>query len=236
MPGPLPVFSPTLARGFEAVFACVKAALLAGTHWRIPPGLAARLPTDRPVLLFGNHASNWDGFLYRDLQKKLRPGVPIYSLMLERELARLPLFRALGGVGIDPASPVSVARALRSAKALRARRGHGDFFFSVFPQGSTFPPAKRPLGFQEGVLSFARALAPVTLLPVGLQFECLGGIRPHAFVTVGEPVAVLGGGEVPPVEALEARVAALLDRTHAALSARGESAVFPADAAGEDAW
>jgi 1-acyl-sn-glycerol-3-phosphate acyltransferase len=214
-----------LARGFELVFDRVKNLLLADIHWRIPSDLAQRMPSDRPVLLFGNHVSNWDGFLYRDLQKKLRPGVPIYSLMLERELERLPLFRALGGIGIDPASSSSVARAVRATQALRGEHGaRKDFFFSVFPQGSTFPAAKRPLGFQEGVRHFARALGPVTLLPVALQFEWLGSLRPQVWITVGEPLAVGENGDVPALAVFEASVTELLDRTHAELCTHGEAA------------
>lgn len=229
----LPVFSNLLARGFEIVFDLVKSVGLAGVHWSIPAGLAQRLPADRPVVLFGNHSSNWDGFLYRDLQKKLRPGMPIYSLMLERELRRLPLFRALGGIGIDSTSPGSVARALRSARALRGPSfTSAGFFFSVFPQGSTYPAGKRPLGFQEGLRHFAKALGPVTLLPVALQFELLGSVRPHAFVSVGEPIAVpesagkvIDLGSIPSLDVLEAQVTALLDGLNADLSARGEAAV-----------
>jgi 1-acyl-sn-glycerol-3-phosphate acyltransferase len=220
-----PRFSPVLARGFELIFDRVQSLLLTEVHWRTPSGLTQRIPSDRPVLLFGNHVSNWDGFLYRALQKKLRTGVPIYSLMLERELQRLPLFRALGGVGIDPASAASVARAVRAAQALRTERS--DFFFSVFPQGSTFPAGKRPLGFQEGVRHFARALGPVTLLPVALQFEWLGSLRPHVWITVGEPLpetSAKANGEVPALEIFEASVTELLDRTNAELCARGESA------------
>lgn len=213
---PPPIFSPLLARGFEAAFAVVRGAGLSGVSCSLPKGT---LPPDRPVLLYGNHASNWDGFLYRQLQKKLRPGVPIYSLMLERELRRLPLFRGLGGIGIDPESRASIARALRSTSALRARRD--DFFFTVFPQGGTWPSSRRPLGFQPGILSFARALAPVTLLPVALHFELLGSLRPRAFVVAGEPI--ICDEEPPALADLEARVTRLLDALNAGLCAGGEA-------------
>ena len=213
---PLPRFSPLLVRGFDLVFDRAKALWLAGVRWRLPE---ARLPSDRPVLLFGNHVSNWDGFLYHDIQRMLRPRAATYSVMVERELRRRPLFRGLGGLGVDAGSPASVRRALRSARALRARRD--DFFFTVFPQGETGSPLKRPLGFRAGLTHFARALAPVTLLPVAVHYELLGALRPHAFVTAGEPVAV--DAEPPPLAELEARVTALLDGLQTELAGAGEA-------------
>ncbi len=214
-----PVFDPLLARGFDAAFAGVFRLGLSGISCPDPKGLAAALPADRPVLLYGNHASNWDGFLYRRLQRKLRPGSPLYSVMLESELRRFPLFRRLGGIGIDPGSPGSAARVLRSLRELRGR-GSG-FCLTVFPQGSTFPVTKRPLGFREGLLAFARALAPVTLLPVALRYELLGSLRPRAFVRVG--AAIPCDTEAPDLPALEARVESLLEELDGELCAGGEA-------------
>lgn len=197
---------------------------LSGVRWNVPAGIIENLPIDRPVLFYGNHASNWDGFLYWDLQKRLRPGNAMFSLMLEPELRRLPIFRRLGGVGIDPGSASSGVRALRALRVTRALRAtRSDFCFTVFPQGATWPSAKRPLGFQGGLLHFARALAPVTLLPVAVHFEQLGSLRPHAFVSTGVPIAC--DAEPPPLDELEGHVTTLLDAVQAELAHRGEAFV-----------
>jgi 1-acyl-sn-glycerol-3-phosphate acyltransferase len=225
----IPVFDPLLARGFDAAFSLVTRAGLAGVSCPIPESLVASLPKDRPVLLYGNHASNWDGFLYRRLQRALRPGAPIYSVMLESELRHFPLFRRLGGIGLDPASPASALRVLRTLRALRVLRAdpsrRPDFFVTVFPQGTTMPVTQRPLQFREGVRAFARALGPVTLLPVALRYELLGSLRPRAFVRVGEalPCDPDSDAGIPELPELEARVIALLDRLDADLCRGGES-------------
>jgi 1-acyl-sn-glycerol-3-phosphate acyltransferase len=230
----LPVFVPLVARGFELVFDRLTRLMLAGVHVRFAPGLASRLPADRPVLLMGNHVSNWDGFLYRALQRRLRPKAVTFSVMLERELRRLPLFRALGGLGIKPGSATSTAAALRATQALRRTRH--DFFMSVFPQGAVYPASRRPLGFQEGVRAFARALAPVTIVPVAIRFEHPASLRAHAFILVGEPLHVGVGGEgcgpggeperdeVPSLAVLEGHVQALLETLDHELCEAGESA------------
>lgn len=210
-------FSPFLARGFEAVFGHVMRQRLADIHFL---DLPASLPPDRPVLAFANHVSNWDGFLLRAVQKRLRPEWPVYSVMLAEELRRYPLFRRLGGVGIRPGSPVSVGRALR---LLRARRAEdGDFFLSYFPQGRIWPSFRRPLGFLPGIDLFVRALAPVTLLPLAIHVEPLRKLRPSVFVAAGRLLKV--DRPSPMHLLLQDLVQSRLDHLHAFLSEHGEDA------------
>ena len=213
-PGPLR-FDPLVAWSVETALSIARLVVFSDQHWRLP---MAALPPDRPVLLYGNHASNWDGFFYRELHKKLRSGEPTFSLMLERELDRLPLFRRLGGLGVRPGSGASLLAAARLVCALRAERS--DFFFSVFPQGRIEPASKRPLGFQGGLAHFVRALGPVTLLPVAIDFGFLNSVRPHAFIACGEPMAF--EGELPDVLALEREATAVLDGLQAELARAGE--------------
>ncbi len=218
-------FSPFLARGFESVFVPLRNFRLGDLHVL---GMPESLPGDRPVIAIANHVSNWDGFLLRELQKRLRPGWPVYSVMLEEELRRYPLFRALGGLGIRPGSAASVSRALRTARSLR--EAGPDFFFSYFPQGRIWPSFRRPLGFLGGIDLFLRALAPATLLPVGLHLEPLRKLSPTAFVSVGRPLKV--DRPSPMHRILEDLVQAQVDRIHDFLAAHGEDAALRVDAFG----
>jgi len=118
---------------------------------------------------------------------------------------------------------VSAARALRRAHALRKREPR--YFFTVFPQGTTYPSTKRPLGFQEGIRHFANAMLPLTILPVGLHFELCGGLRPHAFVSVGEPSVCDREEDIPSLAVLESKVTDLLDALQTDLRQRGEAAM-----------
>lgn len=183
-------------------------------------GLPEALPPGRPVIALANHVSNWDGFLLRELQKRLRPGWPVYSVMLEAELRRYPLFRRLGGLGITPDSPASVGRVLRALKARRAV--DGDFFLSYFPQGRIWPAFRRPLGFKPGIDLFVRALAPAVLLPVAIHVEPLRNLRPTVFVAAGRPLKV---DRASPMHLLlQDLVQTQIDRIHAFLSEHGEDA------------
>lgn len=207
---PGPRFDPFAARCFEMVFLPMRRLLLGDLHVLNLPGA---LPPGRPVLLAGNHISNWDGFLFREIQRRLAPDWPIYSVMLEEELRKRPLFRKLGGIGIDPRAPASVTHALRSARGLRKRGS--DFFLSYFPQGRIRPAAARPLGFLDGIDLFLRALAPATVIPVGLHLEPMRKLRPAMFVSLGRPFKI---DRPSPIRAiLESLVAAELDRIQARL-------------------
>jgi len=179
-------------------------------------GLPARLPADRPLLLAANHVSWWDGFVLREVQRALRPGAPMYTLMSRAELARFPFFRQLGVVGVEGSSPGSVSGALRFLRARLEERP--DAVVVYFPQGQIWPSHRRPLGFRRGVELFARHLSPL-VLPVGLHAEPLNTVAPTFFVSVGEPLE-----RAWEVETLERRVEAELDALLAFLSAHGEEA------------
>jgi len=202
---------------FEAFLLPLRKFRLGGLHILNPP---ASLPTDRPVVLVGNHVSNWDGFLFREIQKRILPEWPIYSIMLEAELARYPMIRLLGGIGIDPASPASVAGALRALRIMRGRKP--GFFLSCFPQGRIFPSFKRPLGFRPGIDLFAKAVAPATFIPVGIHLEPMKKLAPTAFVSLGRPMPVQRAAPLHRI--FEDLVQAEIDRIHEALCRHGEGA------------
>ena len=211
-----PIFHPLAARCFESVFIPLRNFHLGELRFfNIPDNI----PVGRPVLLVGNHISNWDGFLFREIQKRLRPDWPIYSLMLAQELRKRPIFRLLGGLGIDPQSPASVARALRTLKIMRAK--NPNFFLSYFPQGQIFPSFKRPLEFKAGVDLFVRALSPLTVIPVGLHIEPMRKLAPTFFISLGRPMRIDRPSVVHRV--FEDLVQAEVDRVHAQLSQHGEN-------------
>jgi 1-acyl-sn-glycerol-3-phosphate acyltransferase len=177
---------------------------------------AAPPPTDRPLLLAANHVSWWDGFVLREVQRTLRPGAPMYTVMSSAELARFPWFRLMGVVGVDPASAGSVSRALAFLRTRLRERPESTVVF--FPQGRIWPSHRRPLGFRRGVEVFARRLS-AHVLPVGIHAEPLNTVAPTFFVSVG------GGmeGRVAAQE-LERRVESEIDAVLGFLAEHGEDA------------
>jgi len=186
-----------------------------------------------PVLFVANHTSWYDGFLLRDVHRRLRPGSPLRSIMLHSELSRSRTLRWIGGTSLDPDRPATLRGALRELDALRDQ----GVVVSFFPQGRIFPATRRPLGFRSGVELVVRRLAPLTVLPVAIHLEMGNLPRPTAWILAGAPAWVPGrrtgspGGDpadtgVPAVgaDALEAQVNGLLDRVQGLLHRHGEGA------------
>lgn len=206
-------FSPWAVGAFEL---CFHPWMRRHVHAVHITGLPAVLRPTRPLLLAANHASWWDGFILREVQRVLRPGAPMYTLMSSVELARFPFFRRLGVVGIDGQSPGSVAHALRFLAARLSERP--DSVIAYFPQGRIWPSHRRPLGFRPGVELFARRLLPI-VIPVGIHAEPLNAVSPSFFVSVGDPL-----DDALNATGLERRVEAHLDAILEFLAMHGEDA------------
>jgi hypothetical protein len=183
-------------------------------------GLPRDLPSRTPLVIASNHSTWWDGFALRALQRSLRPRAPVYTVMLERELARRPFFRRIGVIGIDPERLASVRGLMRRIDDLTLRRPDSVIIF--FPQGRIWPSYRRPLGFRPGIELLLRQLPEWLLLPVGLHLESLNSSRPTLFLNCG---AVQSSSD-PPVGAgqIEACVEKCLDDLRAHLLRCGEDA------------
>lgn len=210
-------FRPLAVAAFESVFSPFRRARL---HGPLIAGLPVVLEERCPVMLIANHASWWDGFVLRDVQRALRPGGRLFTLMTTRELRRHPYLRWMGCVGMEPGRRASVLAAFRRLR--QERRRDSSAVFAFFPQGAIWPAGRRPLGFERGVSVLASLLAPVTLLPIGIHLEALNRAAPTAFVSLGRPVPHKRGR--PDVRGIEAAVEAELDRIRHFLEAHGEAA------------
>jgi 1-acyl-sn-glycerol-3-phosphate acyltransferase len=186
--------------------------------------LGDEAPQDRaraPLLLVANHASWFDGFLLREVHRRVRPSSALRFIMLREELARSRTLRWIGGTGFDPGRPASLRGALAEVDALR---GEG-VTVAYFPQGKIYPSTRRPLGFHPGVNLAIRRLAPLTLLPVAIHLEPGNRLRPTAWLMAGPPRWIPGPGveaAPPSAAALDAEIAGLLDRVQGPLHALGE--------------
>ncbi|TVP57084.1 MAG: hypothetical protein EA351_06455 [Gemmatimonadales bacterium] len=173
------------------------------------------------VLLVANHCSWYDGFLLREVHRKLgRRGV-LRTVMLERELRGRPILRFLGGTGFDPERPQSLRGALRELAAVGERE---TLTVSFFPQGRIRPSWARPLDFAPGVRLLQRSLSPVVVLPVALHLETGNRVKPSAFISIGSPLPIPAGEEGPDLRTLESRIEERLDRILTHLARHGEDA------------
>ena len=187
-------------------------------------GGAWPVPTNgRPVLVVANHVSWWDGFLLREVQRRLRPDAPFFTVVVAEQIERHPGLERLGGVPVTPSSPSSVLRMLRTVKQLRDR--DVETVFAYFPQGRIWPTSRRPLAVRRGVEAVARALSPVDIVPVSIHIEPLASARPTPFVWIGRPIVTSDpGGRASAIE-IEARLVQGLARIRERLDRWGEEVV-----------
>jgi len=220
-------------RSFEWVFQPWLRRQLAGIEIRDVGGGGRSVPeirSDYPVILVANHTSWFDGFLLREVHRRIRPGAPLRSVMLDRELRRNPVLRWIGGTGFDPGHPQTLRSAIRALAGLRSE----GVVVSYFPQGHIFPASRRPLGFRPGIDLLARQMAPVHVVPVALHLEMANRVRPTAWIVQGQALTLdcpeVGTGPLvakvePPLHlVLEGRVTQLLDHLFAHLHTHGEGA------------
>jgi 1-acyl-sn-glycerol-3-phosphate acyltransferase len=183
-------------------------------------GIPSELPANEPILLVANHVSWWDGFLLRDVGRFLRCDPIHISVMSAAALTARPYLRNVGAIGVDE-SITGIRSMERELRRWRARAPE-RLIVSYFPQGRIWPSTRRPLGFRGGVALVARALAPVTLLPVAMHIEPLASFRPHAFILVGEPWRIVD--RAPDIAEVEGRFQRTLDALHRHLNDLGEDA------------
>lgn len=160
---------------------------------------------DLPVILVSNHVSWWDGFFLSEIQRRLFPRRPLYTFMLETELARFPLFRKIGVAGIRHDQPATLLRAFRSLK--NKRISEPGFCVSFFPQGKLYPQDAGPRGFKRGIETLIRSLHPVQVVPVAIRIEPLRSPKPTAILRAG--AAILSNERSIPAGLLESRIEAL---------------------------
>lgn len=210
-----PESSHTAFRFFDAVFDPWMARRLHDVRIRVqdPPAKTG------PVLLCLNHVSWWDGFLARKLARRLRPGAPLFTVMLEREIRPRPWLRKLGTIGLEPGSTASLKSVLRQLADVGKR--HDDAIVSFFPQGKIWPSTRRPLGFERGIHAANKALGAGVILPVGLHLEPGRHPGPTAYVSSG---ALVEPGHDGGLEDLERRVEAELNLIQGFVTKYGEDA------------
>ena len=174
------------------------------------------VPQNTTVLILANHVSWWDGFLLREIHRRIDKDAPYWSLARQKLLEDNPFLAHIGVVGFDESSTAS----LRKLKAFIESRSlaQGEWFV-LYPQGEIWPSTLRPLGFRKGAAWMASLLKNATTLPVGIHLEALNQRKPSAFISIGQPVvdaATIG------VRGLELAVEKQLDYISNALQREGE--------------
>ncbi len=147
---------------------------------------------DPPVILiFSNHVSWWDAYLWDIFNTRLLRVEPIV-MAEQRTVRNYGFFRHLGLFSVDRLNPRAAVEAIRHAvkRAIAAQRA-GVF---IFPQGEFRPFEQRPLGFFGGagriVADIVAAKGACVLLPLAMRLEFLGHQKPEAWLRCAAPISI----------------------------------------------
>lgn len=165
---------------------------------------------DAPIILYGNHSSWWDAYVPMSLNEERwrRDG---YVIVEDTQLSRYQFFRFCGGFSVNRSDPRSAMESLRYAVELLT--GAPRRLLLIFPQGEIRANDARPLRFYTGAAHIARRVVEragqCLLYPMALRYEFIGEQKPHAFISIAQPLIVTQE-ECPEPRVLNARMEAAL--------------------------
>ena len=144
-----------------------------------PPNLAA----DRPIILYTNHHSFYDGYLIWLMAQRLL-GRPVLTWMAEWD--RFPFFGASGALPFPLDDPKRRAATLRHTARLLQQKPETLFFY--FPEGELHRPEEGILPFDGKALVRLNRLFPTAQWwPLGIHVTWWGDALPTAMLGGGTP-------------------------------------------------
>lgn len=167
---------------------------------------------ERPLVLFGNHFSWWDGFFVFMLGRRM--GLNMRIIMEEENLRRYPFFRYTGAFGVNLADERSRAQSLLHAVRFLRDEAQGPRALIIYPHGrlvspleSSWPP------FRPGLESLLRLCPQAVAVPVAHEIVPGQHPRTDVFIEVGQ---ALQAKDTPALSQLEQA----LTLTHTRLKAK----------------
>ncbi len=147
---------------------------------------------DPPVILmFSNHVTWWDAYLW-DVFNTRRLRVEPIVMAEQRTVRDYGFFRHLGLFSVDRQNPRAAVEAIRHAVKRAIATSRAGVF--IFPQGELRPFEQRPLGFFGGAGRIAAdivaAKGACALLPLAMRLEFLGNQKPEAWLRCGAPITI----------------------------------------------
>ena len=141
--------------------------------------------SNRPLVIFLNHASWWDPLVALLLSRKFfathRSFAPIDAAMLER----YGVFRRLGFFGIEKNTLQGTRSFLQISRRILSFPRHALW---ITPQGRFMDVRERPLRFHEGLGALAEREPESSFIPLAIEYTFWTEPRPEILVAFGDPI------------------------------------------------
>ncbi len=166
-------------------------------HFHSVRVLASNLPSpalakdgngsDRPIVVFSNHASWWDPLVCLVAIQHYFPDRTIFAPMDEAMLSKYAFFRRLGFFGVAPRSARGALQFVRTAEAILASP---STLLVITPQGRFADARERPVRFESGIAHLAARLPNVLFIPCAAEYVFWDERLPEILLNFGKPVEV----------------------------------------------
>lgn len=185
-------------------------------QWGLPP------PDDpsRPLVVYANHPSWWDGMAFMLYSTALFPGRRMFIPMEAKALSRYGFMRRLGVFGVEQHSARGAVAFLRTAQAVLAEPRH---MLWMNAPGRFMDVRERPVPIAPGLVRMAELAPGARFLPMALEYPFWSERAPEMLAAFGPP---LEGAALAPMdraaraEALARALEAAMDRLAADAMAR----------------
>jgi 1-acyl-sn-glycerol-3-phosphate acyltransferase len=208
---PVTLFSPARFAFYRFVFGRtarrhLRAVRVAG--WGGPP------PDDpsRPLVVYANHPSWWDGVAFMLYSTELFPGRRMVIPMEAAALSRYGFMRRIGVFGVEQHSARGAAAFLRTARAVLAEPSH---MLWMNAPGRFMDVRERPVPMAPGLVRLAELAPAARFLPLALEYPFWSERAPEMLAAFGPPVegtALAAMDRGARAEALAGALEAAMDR------------------------
>jgi 1-acyl-sn-glycerol-3-phosphate acyltransferase len=181
---PVALFSPARFGFFRFMFATFAARHLRAVRvaqWGPPP------PDDaaRPLVVYANHPSWWDGVAFMLYSTELFPGRRMIIPMEAAALTRYAFMRRIGVFGVEQSSARGAVGFLRTAREVLAAPGH---MLWMNAPGRFMDVRERPVTITPGLVRLAELAPEARFLPMAIEYPFWSERSAEMLAAFGPPL------------------------------------------------
>ena len=148
---------------------------------------AAEIPTDAPIIVYGNHPSWWDPLIAHYLNRSLFPDRQFYAPIDAEALRQYKVFGKLGFYGVELEAASGAANFLRTSSAIM-NSGHSAIWLT--PEGRFADARDHDATLMPGIAHMCKKTPNCYVIPLALEYVFWEERLPECLALTGSPIRV----------------------------------------------
>ncbi len=149
---------------------------------RVSRASALPVKTERPLVIYSNHASWWDPLVALVLAQEFLTGRSVFAPIDAAALARYGFFKRLGAFGVEQGTRHGAGQFLRRARRILQNPEHTLW---LTPQSRFADARERPVNFKAGIGHLPQLVGPLCFVPVAIEYVFWEERLPEILVRFG---------------------------------------------------